>query len=199
MNGEVQIAELLYLLCIMVLVVSALVVRRIPVGHSLRMLGVWFLIFLAGFIAFSFKDEVLGLAERVASETRAERTGVQVGEELRIKQAPDGHFWVDVRINGMTARFLVDSGATTTSISRDTADRADIDTTGSLPAFVRTANGTVEVQRGRAKRLEVGHIQREDIGVHVSDAFGDMNVLGMNFLSSLRGWRVEGSNLILTP
>ncbi len=199
MNGEVQIAELLYLLCIMVLVVSALVVRRIPVGHSLRMLGVWFLIFLAGFIAFSFKDEVLGLAERVASETRAERTGVQVGEELRIKQAPDGHFWVDARINGMTARFLVDSGATTTSISRETADRADIDTAGSLPALVRTANGTVEVQRGRARRLEVGHIERENIAVHVSDAFGDINVLGMNFLSSLRGWRVEGSNLILTP
>lgn len=35
--------------------------------------------------------------------------------------------------------------------------------------------------------------------VVVSPAFGDTDVLGMNFLSRLKSWRVEGDTLILEP
>jgi aspartyl protease family protein len=35
--------------------------------------------------------------------------------------------------------------------------------------------------------------------VHISDGFGDVDVLGMNFLSSLSGWSVEGRFLVLKP
>ena len=41
-------------------------------------------------------------------------------------------------------------------------------------------------------------IVRSDFGVHVNEV-GDTNVLGMNFLSSLAGWRVEGNTLVLRP
>jgi aspartyl protease family protein len=33
----------------------------------------------------------------------------------------------------------------------------------------------------------------------VSDSFGDTNVVGMNFLSTLQSWRVDGNILILNP
>jgi aspartyl protease family protein len=135
----------------------------------------------------------------VLDERKAESTGLQVGEELRIKQSLDGHFWVEAKVNGQQVRFLIDSGATTTSISTETAASAGIEERGGLPAVVRTANGVVQVQRGRAERLQVGSIVRENIAVHISPAFGDMNVIGMNFLSSLSSWRVEGRWLILKP
>jgi aspartyl protease family protein len=101
-------------------------------------------------------------------------------------------------------RFLVDSGATTTSISAETARRAGIEPSSGIPAIVRTANGTITVQRGRAERLAIGHIVRDDLAVHISEGFGETNVLGMNFLSSLSGWGVEGQRagrgrLILKP
>jgi aspartyl protease family protein len=35
--------------------------------------------------------------------------------------------------------------------------------------------------------------------VVVSPAFGNMNVVGMNFLSRLKSWRVEDGVLILQP
>ena len=35
--------------------------------------------------------------------------------------AIDGHFWVDAKLNGRDVKFLVDSGATTTTIDRNTA------------------------------------------------------------------------------
>jgi aspartyl protease family protein len=66
-----------------------------------------------------------------------------------------------------------------------------------MPAIVKTANGTVPVQRGRADTLRVGNIERRNVAVHISEAFGDMNVIGMNFLSSLKSWGVEGRTLIL--
>jgi aspartyl protease family protein len=45
--------------------------------------------------------------------------------------------------------------------------------------------------------LKVGPIERKDHAVFVSASFGDLNVLGMNFLSSLTSWGVEGEWLVL--
>jgi aspartyl protease family protein len=52
------------------------------------------------------------------------------------------------------------------------------------------------VSSGRAAELEVGGIRRSDIGLQVADN-DDLNVLGMNFLSSLTRWGVEGRWLVL--
>jgi aspartyl protease family protein len=198
-SSGAQTAEFVYLLAILIFVVSALMVRKVPIGRGLRMFAGWVLIFLAAFVAFTLKDQIVSVARQVIDERQAESVGLEVGEELRIKQSLDGHFWVTGDLNGHAVRFLIDSGATTTSISTGTARRAGVVASPGLPAMVRTANGTVMVDRGRAERLRIGQIERENLAVHISDSFGDMNVLGMNFLSSLSGWRVEGRWLILTP
>lgn len=199
MSDGDQAIHFLYLLGVLVLVASALLVRRIPIGQGLKMFAAWVLIFLAAFVVFALKDDFVALGKRVLNEGGGEGVVVEAGETLRIKQSLDGHFWVDAKLNGENVRFLVDSGATTTSISADTARRAGIAAGGGMPAVVQTANGAVAVQRGRVERLTVGKIEREDFPVHMSEAFGDMNVLGMNFLSSLSGWGVEGNWLILKP
>jgi aspartyl protease family protein len=198
-NGD-QAADFVYLMAVLVLVISALMVRKVPIGRGLQMFAGWVIIFLAAFVAFTLKDDFIALGKRVVNETRGGGTQiVQAGETLRIKQALDGHFWVDARVNGEKVRFLIDSGATTTSISADTAKRAGIEPSKGFPALVRTANGVVPVERGRAETVKVGTIERRNLAVHVSEAFGDMNVLGMNFLSSLSGWSVEGKWLVLKP
>jgi aspartyl protease family protein len=203
MSGD-RTAEFIYLVAILVFVASAFAIRKVPIGQGLKMFAGWVIIFLAAFVAFQMKDDIAGFANQVLDERRAESTGVAVGGNLEIKQALDGHFWIEGELNGVPARFLVDSGATTTSISAETARRAGIEPSSGIPAIVRTANGTIAVQRGRAERLEVGHIVREDLAVHISEGFGETNVLGMNFLSSLSGWGVEGQRggrgrLVLKP
>ena len=200
MNDGDQAAEFIYLMAMLVLVISAFTIRKVPIGQGLRMFAGWVIIFLAAFVAFTLKDDFIALGKRVYEEASGGGTVVvEAGETLRVKQSIDGHFWVDGELNGETIRFLIDSGATTTSISAAAARRAGIEPSKGFPALVRTANGVVPVQRGRASRLEVGSIERQDVAVHISEAFGDMNVLGMNFLSSLSGWGVEGNWLILRP
>ena len=55
------------------------------------------------------------------------------------------------------------------------------------------------MQRARLERLNVGPIKRQDFPVLVSDTLGDTNLLGMNLLNTLKGWRVEGDTLVLNP
>ena len=196
MSDGDQAVHVIYLLGVLVLVGSALVVRRIPLAQGLKMFAGWVLIFGAAFIVFTMKDEFLALGNRVLLETRGGIEQTAPGE-IRIRQAPDGHFWVTAEVNGQPVRFLIDSGATTTSISRDTADQVGIAPSTGFQAMVRTANGIVMVDRGRAETLKVGPIERRNVAVHISDAFGDMNVIGMNFLSSLEGWGVEGRTLVM--
>lgn len=198
MNDGDQALSFVYLLGILVLVASGLMVRRIPIGQGLKMFAGWVLIFLAAFAAFTLKDDFTALGKRVLAEARGEGQVVTAGRELRIRKSMDGHFWVDGEINGRKVRFLVDSGATVTSISARTAARSDI-VTGGFPVLVNTANGVVQARRGRAERFKIGDIERSDLAVHVSEAFGDTDVLGMNFLSSLSGWGVEGQWLVLKP
>ena len=110
--------------------------------------------------------------------------------------AIDGHFWVEGRINGQPVKFLVDSGATVTTIDRATALRAGATVADARDQVVRTGNGFIRVARGRAQSVSSAAIEREDVGLHIVEG-DEMNVLGMNFLSTLTRWGVEGRWLIL--
>lgn len=197
MNDGDQAVHFIYLVGVLILVVSALMVRRIPIAQGLKMFIGWVLIFGAAFVVFTLKDEFIALGNRVLLETRGGIEQESKAGEVRVRQSPDGHFWVTAELNGEPVRFLVDSGATTTSISRQTAERAGIEPSRGFGAMVQTANGVVMVDRGRAESIEVGPIERRNLAVHISDAFGDLNVVGMNFLSTLSAWSVEGRTLVL--
>ncbi len=127
-----------------------------------------------------------------------------VGKEMRVPMAPDGHFWVRVKIGpksgGIERRMLVDSGATVTAISTDTAAAAGIEPSDSvMPVVMQTANGPVTAQTATVDSFRIGNVVAHDLPVVVSPAFGDMNVVGMNFLSRLKSWRVEDGILVLVP
>jgi aspartyl protease family protein len=185
-----------YILMAVMLVLGSLMARREPAARKLTLALAWVAIFAGGFVVFTFRDD-LGL---VAQRLRAEATGapVQQGAEIRIPMAIDGHFWIEGRINGERVKFLVDSGATMTTIGTPTARRASVAVSPTPDQIVRTGNGIIKVSSGRARSLQVGSIVRSDFGMHVAGE-DELNVLGMNFLSSLRRWGVEGRWLVLVP
>ena len=183
-----------YILMAIMLVLGSLMSRREPTAKMITMALTWVAIFGAGFILFTFRDDFGWVAQRLKAE--AVGTPVQEGRETRIPMAIDGHFWVEGEINGQKVKFLVDSGATMTTIDRETANRAGVAVSPMRDQFVRTGNGIIRVASGRADELQVGGISRNDVGVQIADN-DDLNVLGMNFLSSLSRWGVEGRWLVL--
>jgi aspartyl protease family protein len=186
---------MLYYAMAAVMVGSSLLAMRIPMGKALRMALGWVAIFGVAFLVFAFRGEFSGIGQRL----RAEATGASIddGATVRVPVAEDGHFYVDAKVNGHDIRFMVDSGASVTTISRGEAVAAEMEI-GSRRAVVNTANGPTSVSQSYADRLEVGSIERTDFPVDVSEQ-EDTNLLGMNFLRSLQGWRVEGNYLVLQP
>ena len=195
MTNSIMLGSL-YILMAAMLVLGALMSRRERSARLLTMALAWIAIFGGGFVLFTFRDDLGYVAQRL----RAEATGEPVvqGREIRIPMAIDGHFWVDGVVNGRSVKFLVDSGATMTTIGRGTAAEVGVRASPNRNQIVRTGNGYIRVATGQAERLEVGDIQRTNLPVHITDG-EDLNVLGMNFLSSLQRWGVEGRWLILVP
>lgn len=183
-----------YLLMAMMLVLGSLMARREPLAKLLTMALAWVAIFGAGFVLFTFRDNFGWVAQRLKAE--AVGTPVEQGRETRIPMAIDGHFWVEAELNGKPVKFLIDSGATMTTIDRDTAMRVGVDVSPQRDQFVRTGNGIIRVSSGRAEELQVGGISRRDVALQIAEN-DDLNVLGMNFLSSLSRWGVEGRWLVL--
>lgn len=133
-----------------------------------------------------------------------ERSGLDrqaiVGDDVQLQMAPDGHFWARVELNGYETRMLVDTGATLTALSVETARRAGVaPTPGGVPIVARTANGVVQAYPASADTVRIGPLTATDLKVAVSPALGRVDVLGMNFLTRLETWRVEGRVMTLSP
>jgi aspartyl protease family protein len=185
-----------YVLMAVMLILGTLMSRREPWAKMATMALTWTAIFAAGFVLLTFRDNFGWVAQRLRAEALG--TPVVQGRETRIPMAIDGHFWVEGQVNGVRVTFLVDSGATMTTIDRETAIRAGVSVARHPDQFVRTGNGIIRVSSGRAREVRIGGINRRNVGLQVADN-DNLNVLGMNFLSSLQRWGVEGRWLVMVP
>jgi aspartyl protease family protein len=200
MNGD-QGAHVLYIMLAMVLPLSALLSRRVPLRRIAPIALAWFGIFILAMLAIGLGREngVQSGWARIRSLLGDDEQNVS-GGTVRIRKAADGHFWATANINGVERRMLIDSGASTTALSLATAHAASIDLDQNpIPTSLSTANGMVFARTSNVHQLELGPITASDLRVVVAPEFGDTNVLGMNFLSRLKSWRVEGDILVLEP
>ena len=188
---------------ILLLPLSALVARRLDWRRGGAMALGWLAIFGIAFVFVAERGRLAMLAGDLHRALDPEAPAQQ-GAELRVPLAADGHFWVRADVNGRPLRFLIDSGASTTALGTEAARAAaiapDSGFGGSFGVPIATANGTVVAQRATIARLTLGTaLVRRDLAAVIAPEFGDTNVLGMNFLSSLRRWSVEDDTLLLIP
>ena len=190
-----------YIMLALLLPLSALLSRRMPWRQVLPMAAAWIGIFVAVtlIVLASRNDTMRAGWARFSGIIGADEQRV-TGRTVRVRLAQDGHFWVMAEVNGVAHRMLIDSGATTTSLSLATAHEAGLDLDQNpVPTTVKTANGMIFARTSSVRALEIGPIIARELRVVVAPEFGDTDVLGMNFLSRLKSWRVEGDMLVLEP
>lgn len=185
------------LLLMLILPLASLSARRLPISSTLKMAAMWVAIFAVGLLAvttaqrngwrWSDVTAGLGLSDQMI-----------VGQTVIIPRGPDGHFWTTVEINGKAQRMLIDTGATTTTVSEQTARAAGITVDDQFGQIIETANGTIVAKRATAASFAIGPIMARDLDVSVAPG-SDIDLIGMNFLSSLKSYRVEGDRMILEP
>lgn len=195
------------LICAGILILGNLLRYRVPLlGGLLRFIGNLGLIVALIMVFLGFVDlRQFGIDTPLPKAITQYLPGpkdeqVVEGNVTRVPLSGDGHFWVRVSINGVSRRFLVDTGATLTTISPDTARETDL----TIPSDgrkieLRTANGNSTGRIIVIPELKVGNAVARNIEAVVAPGLGETNVLGMNFLTKLKGWRVEDRVMVLEP
>ncbi len=179
--------------------VGTLVIRRAPgAGRLLRMastLGLMGILVLV-VLQMSRLDPRFSMA--VPEFVMAEQ--VVEGGETHVRMARDGHFWLRAEINGHAADFLVDTGATLTAVSAETAAASGLEPlNGGLPVRLQTANGPIDAEMTSIGEMRFGNVAARGLDAIIAPGLGQTNVVGMNLLTRLASWRVEGDTLILVP
>lgn len=109
-----------------------------------------------------------------------------------------GHFPVPGIVNGLSVRFVLDTGASLVSLPASVARQAGVRLDNASPVVINTANG-----RARAHRVVLNSVKVGGIAVHlvealvVDDAALSVPLLGMSFLNRTNMLR-EGDTLVLT-
>jgi len=119
------------------------------------------------------------------------------GDHITLSADTRGHFTASGAIHGRPVEFLVDTGASVTTVSRAEANRIGLAFRHGEATQSVTANGTVHGWRVPVDRLRIGQITLPKIDVIVIDNdLPGLALLGMNALSHFDMQR-QGSTLVL--
>lgn len=107
-----------------------------------------------------------------------------------------GHFVSTGEINGVSVRFLVDTGASMISLGAADARRVGLDLARGTRGVSMTANGQAEVLRLKLDRVRLGDITLYNVDALVHQTDLPVALLGMSFLNRMEMQR-DGSTMIL--
>ena len=127
------------------------------------------------------------------------RSTVKPVPAVEIARGQAGEFAFNVKINGVKAPMVIDTGATSVVLTYETAKAAglplelleyDVD--------VETAGGRTRAARLTLDRLAIGKLVERSVPALVVPR-GQMktNLLGMSFLDRLESWEVRADRLML--
>ena len=119
------------------------------------------------------------------------------GGSVSVTADSRGHFITTGTVNGISMRFLVDTGASSVALSVDDAKRAGVNYLAGARGRVQTANGIAVAHMVKLDSVRVGDISMNNVDAMVidSDKLG-ISLLGMSFLNRMEMKR-NGDTLTL--
>jgi len=118
--------------------------------------------------------------------------------EITVRAASNGHFFVDAEVNGTTVRFMVDTGASYVSLTPKDAAAIGLSPDAlSYNVQTNTAKGVARNARVRLREVRLGQLSVEDVTALVMEEGSDISLLGMSFLSRIDGYRIRDGVLTM--
>jgi aspartyl protease family protein len=178
------------------------ILHRRAMKTSLVFLSIlaWLAVGVVLFTGYSYRYELSQIGDRLLGEL-IPSGGIEVtGGAVSIRVNKSGHFVVEAVVDGVSVRFLVDTGASDVILSPGDAARLGFDV--KTLAFTRpyqTANGLVFGAPVRLGLLSIGPITMTGVRASVNGAPMKRSLLGMSFLGRLSGYDVSRETMILRP
>ena len=183
---------------------SMLASRRFQIGTAIRQAAIWLGVALILVTVYSYRFEFAGLAGRVFGELipglPVASTNASGDTVVTLRRDASGHFGARGSINGASARFLIDTGASVMTLTPATAAAAGFSSDGlTFTVPVETANGRAFMAPVTVDRLEIGPLAFRELRAFVAPP-GTLsgNLLGVNVLDRLATYSVRGDEMVLT-
>ena len=144
--------------------------------------------------------EVDGQRRRLTLGDRISIAGSAAGAQSATLTADArGHFFTTATVNGISIRFIVDTGASMVTLSATDAKRAGVAYLSAPRGLLQTANGVVAAYRVKLDTVRLGPITLHNVdGVVVeTNALGGAGLLGLSFLNRTE-MRRDGDTMTLT-
>ena len=122
-------------------------------------------------------------------------TGEGGASRIVLSADSGGHFITSGTINGKSARFLVDTGATNLALSQSEAQNLGIDYRKGERGTSITANGPVPVYRVMLSSVRVGEVQVDNVEATIVPVPMPFVLLGNSFLTR---FQMKRENDVLT-
>lgn len=107
-----------------------------------------------------------------------------------------GHFFTTGNINGISVRFLVDTGATAVSLGASDARRIGLDFNRGQKVLSNTANGQIVVSRVMLDTVRIADVTLHNVEATIQENEMPIALLGMSFLNRMEMQR-DGSTMTL--
>jgi aspartyl protease family protein len=148
----------------------------------------------AAVVEVAGQRRTLTLGQRISMAS-----GASGSQRATLTADAQGHFFTTATVNGISFRFLVDTGASVVTLSTGDAKRAGISYLSGAKGLLQTANGVVPAYRVKLDTVSVGDITLRNVDGVVLDnnILGGVGLLGLSFLNRTE-MRRDGDTMTLT-
>lgn len=183
--------NLIYSILLLSMMISSMFIRSTTDnGKKFKNLAIWLVIILV--IALLYNNRFLF---KNFVPYQAYDTG---NNELKITKSNDNHFYIAINIDNKKVLFLIDTGATTTTLTLNDAKKLGIDIDRlnfNIP--LNTANGVSFGASTEVYNIKIGDFTIDSMWVIVSKDLDGKSLLGMNFLNKLNGYDIRQDKMTL--
>ncbi len=117
-------------------------------------------------------------------------------EQMVLNADSRGHFFTTGTINGVSLRFLVDTGASMISLGASDARRMGLDFNRGQKGMSQTANGQVMVSKVQLDNVRIGGVTLHQVDALIHQSDMPVALLGMSFLNRMEMQR-DGNTMTL--
>ncbi|KPN61905.1 aspartyl protease family protein [Aliiroseovarius crassostreae] len=166
--------------------------NRFNLGQTLRHALLWVFIFIGAMAG-------VGLWNDIRNDISPKQSFIETSGQVVLPRAFDGHFYIQLKMNGQPIDFIVDTGASNVVLTKEDAERAGVDPS-SLRYFGRalTANGTTRTAPANIARVELEGITDYGVEVWVNEGEMPQSLLGNSYLQRFDKIEIRRDQLVLT-
>jgi len=172
--------------------------KNVSVKFILTNVLMWCSVGLVLITLYTYQYDLKTFANRILGSLNPSSSIENTDHSISFQASYNGHFLIDAKVNNKVIHFLLDTGASFTTLTRKSAELIGIDTSVlnyNIP--ISTANGRSFAASTMIDQLEIGHLKVKNIIVYIVQSGLDVSLLGMNFLNGLDKYEVSQGRLTL--